>query len=342
MSKNLSYRPHLDGLRALAVLVVLSSHWLRDAGISDYFIHGRYGVDLFFVLSGFLLTSILLKQKNQGLSTFKAIKGFFVKRALRLFPAFFLMLFGLLAIDHFTNFWLWSEGNGIYYFTYTANFLFFFEGHQNPSLNHLWSLCVEEQFYLFLPWLILLFTRRTNAVLFSLLIGISLISMSVFDGIHRVMLHGNLSTLGLGVLLAYFYEPVKSLLENSVLRRSLILGFLLLSLLTSLIWPTPLHELFVGAFFALIVASANMNLDTSPWTLLDNRSLIFIGKISYGLYLFHRPIPHLLNATLLRLNLEFSPYLLMFTYCVLLLIITLFSYYFIERPFMKLKSRFDY
>ena len=127
MSKHLRYRGQLDGIRAISIFIVLLSHWLRDAGILNFNSSGRYGVDLFFVLSGFLLTSILIRQKKQNINRLKIIKGFFIKRILRLFPAYYLFLIGMIVINLVTGFWIWDDGFGAYYFTYTANFLFYFE-----------------------------------------------------------------------------------------------------------------------------------------------------------------------------------------------------------------------
>ena len=193
-----------------------------------------------------------------------------------------------------------------------------------------------------MPWLVLLFSKKTNLVFFSLAILISLIAVSAFDGLHRIMLYGNLSTLGLGVLSAYYFEQIKKLLFKAKLRNALFIVLIPLAFFTGMVWVNAIHELVIALLFSLVVITANMDLDRAPWKLLNNGTLSYIGKISYGLYLYHRPIPNLLNAVLLRLDLELHPYVLFFTYFVLLFMISIFSFYIIEKPFMKLKNKFDY
>ena len=99
MSKHFNYRGQLDGIRAVSIFIVLLSHWLVNAGFYDDNSFGRYGVDLFFVRTVFLLTSILIRQKEQNINKLKIIKGFFVKRILRLFPAYYLFILGMMLLN---------------------------------------------------------------------------------------------------------------------------------------------------------------------------------------------------------------------------------------------------
>ena len=151
----LGYIKQLDGIRAIAVLLVIVSHWF-PGGFASRYVLGSIGVDIFFVLSGFLITRILIAERlkfSAAPSTYsrlKSIKNFMVRRSLRIFPIYYLLLILLvLCANQFPNpvaqDWKW-------YFFYLQNILFYInQGWPGGKLSHLWSLAVEEQFYLFWP-----------------------------------------------------------------------------------------------------------------------------------------------------------------------------------------------
>jgi peptidoglycan/LPS O-acetylase OafA/YrhL len=150
------YYPALDGLRGLAILLVVVYH---NFGFIDVFFFGWLGVDLFFVLSGFLITDILLKTVGSA----DYLRNFYARRVLRIFPLYYLCLILFLVvlpnldvafdIKYYTDnqLWIW---------TYLQNWLYIFKDPaQTNTLNHLWSLAVEEQFYLLWPLVILLIRK---------------------------------------------------------------------------------------------------------------------------------------------------------------------------------------
>ena len=138
------YMPQLDTLRAFAVLLVIISHWMPAENILNrYLYNGISGVTLFFVLSGFLITGILLKSKEKidaGGSMKQALKTFYIRRSLRIFPLYYLVI--CIA-------WIFNESgireNFGWHFFYLSNFYFWKHWHWQEHLSHLWSLSVEEQ-----------------------------------------------------------------------------------------------------------------------------------------------------------------------------------------------------
>src|ERR1035438_4086358 len=118
--------PHINALRFVAILSTVLGHWFLVGGITDRsLLWGEYGVDLFFTISGFLITLNLLESKEQfPIKTTTKIKNFFVNRSLRIFPAYFSLLIILNIIQHVGNITVYLKGSGIYFFTYSSNFLF--------------------------------------------------------------------------------------------------------------------------------------------------------------------------------------------------------------------------
>ncbi|XXF76971.1 acyltransferase family protein [Myxococcaceae bacterium GXIMD 01537] len=292
------YRPDIDGLRAIAVLSVLAFHAFPEAAPG-----GFTGVDVFFVISGYLISSILLRDFEQGAFTYRT---FYKKRILRLFPALLLMLAACLLFGwrflfaeelgqlgkhvvagagFLSNFVLWSESG---YFDNVAD---------TKPLLHLWSLGVEEQFYIFWPLFLGVF-RRHGRRLLPLLVGLVLLSFCA-----------NVLVVGFDPVTA-FYSPVTRLWElllgsilahlslhrPEVLKRAppfqaaaglllILLGFLLTNRTHRFPgWWALLPA--VGAF-AFISAGPGAYLNRA---IIGSPPLVWVGRISYPLYLWHWPL----------------------------------------------------
>lgn len=353
MSKRLAYSPRLDGLRAIAALMVLFSHYFVELHGPD-FRYGGNGVQIFFVISGYLITMILLSQKNEAIvSRIKMTMNFIVKRALRLFPVYYVFLTGLVIISWQTGLWLTKEGTMWHYYTYTQNYLFLSEGFQSPLLNHTWSLAVEEQFYLFWPFIIFFIPRKAELpVLLTVFIGGVLSKIYFLNYFHAAgtvkgVTFMHFDTLGAGALLAYcmYYnvERIKAFLSRTSVYLFLA-GLLASAILTGLEYEDafflPLSLVLMSvALVYICTTSTKMPLNgmlASPW-------LVRIGKISYGVYLFHKPVPYFVNQLLLNLNvLDSIPAVVLFAiYTTLTLGIATLSWYLFERHFLKLKEKFD-
>ncbi len=351
------YFPALDGLRGLAILMIILHHnfdflsFTRPAWIS---------LDLFFVLSGFLITGILIKKRN----TFRFLWNFYARRILRIFPIYYLsiviFLFILpnlikypISLDYFiiNQYWFWLE---------IQNWLFILKPNGNNNfLNHYWSLALEEQFYLVSPWIILLIKLFQKII--SFLLGLLLVLLALrlalwnlhIDNISYINLYAftRIDGLCVGSLLAIFRSQGNFRITN--FNKILILLFLSLIFIVlplfKIIYNTklpylacclyPAIALFWGAIVWSSIHSGNM-----MYRIFNNRILIFFRKISYGLYIFHWPINRILQ---LRMEMFTNQQQLFWNNVILALISTsiailiyILSYYTFKRYFLGLKRYF--
>ena len=196
----------LDGLRALAVLMTLGAHFIPRVGIHEV-PYLWYGVDIFFTISGFLITGILLKMRNSE-QKHSDIKKFYFRRALRLFPAYYILILVFFFARNLGHLYIWNNNYNAYFFFYLPNWFFFFHPDQGSgSFNHIWSLGVEEQFYFIWPWLIIFLPlkRVVNIIVFVIIIAILFNVIFYKHAEYRMLPLNNLHTLGIGGLLAYYF-----------------------------------------------------------------------------------------------------------------------------------------
>ena len=342
----LGYRPALDGLRGIAILAVLAVHTHHIFGWS-ILKGGNVGVDIFFVLSGFLITALLLEewQVNGEIS----LKGFYWRRALRLVPALLVVLVSLyLFADVFLPI---GEAGATtrsipVAFLYASDFGLAFFQLRLGALQHTWSLAMEEHFYLVWPLFLVaalkLGASRKRLVVLTL-------SLAVASAIHRAVLHQ------LGALPVRTYYGIDTRADALLIGcaagmcvcwgflrarsfRSLIvpaIGFIILLMVATNYASSFMH---LGGFTLLAIAAAIVLvwvvLVPSSYLprLLEFGPLVWIGRISYGLYLWHYPI--FKASSLLRL--AWSQQL--FLAVLATLAMTCLSYYLIERPALRLKT----
>jgi peptidoglycan/LPS O-acetylase OafA/YrhL len=300
----LGYRPELDGLRAFAVLGVMAYHyWLNLAP------GGFLGVDLFFVLSGFLITRLLLEEVQR--SGRIKLGQFYSRRAARLLPALFLVC-AFVAIDALTVKTLGTASESlrgvVAALLYVTNWVGVFS-HTSLSLGHLWSLAVEEQFYLVWPVVMLLAIhhggvqtlRRTSMVLFavaSIQMAVrSLAGVSGFPTLYFSTDAHPMVMLMAGCSLACVADTITSS-QSRVMRfwtRVAAAPFVAVVAVLFLkagalhgIWYYRGGFSFVAVGFALVINRAL----TSDWVTapLRARPIVWVGRLSYGLYLYHIPI----------------------------------------------------
>jgi len=301
----MTYRPEIDGLRAIAVIPVVFFH----AGFST-FEGGFVGVDIFFVISGFLITNILLMEMET--KTFSFI-SFYERRARRILPALYFVIFACMP---FAWLLLWPTDmvdfsqSMVAVPTFWSNILFWQEasywdtaGELKPLL-HTWSLAVEEQYYILFPiFLVLVWSIRKRWVFFLIVFG-ALISLAVAHwGAFRspaatfYLLPTRCWELSLGAGLSCFLLYRKKLVRRVFLRRltNEVLGFLGLVLITYAIVffneGTPFPSLFtlvptIGA--ACIILSSTKQ--TVIGKILAVKPLVMVGLMSYSIYLWHQPI----------------------------------------------------
>lgn len=301
--------PVLDGLRGIAVLIVMCYHLEYLApGIHTLVKGGFLGVDVFFVLSGFLITSILLKEHDQ---TGKISLGnFYIRRTLRLVPAFWLFLIilyfagNVLLPREQTNF-IYSDDNFLYSLTYLMNW-HKATGALTGNLNHTWSLAIEEQFYI--VWSLILLkafgesrSRRQIAIGTSILVLILVVQRTVrtATGADIDLLYYSTDTridailIGCVASMVYCWKLIPSHFFRTNAFNRIFLASVLCCLTILMTFEHDNPTLFLGfiSLFSLSVAISIIWLVTREKTavhrMLEIRPLRWVGEISYGLYLWH-------------------------------------------------------
>ena len=292
-----SYRRDIDGLRALAIIPVVLYH-THLAGFGG----GYVGVDIFFVISGFLITGILAREIERG--DYSLIR-FYERRARRILPALFVMLAGVLAAAS----WLYVPGDfegvprsalaalgfvsNVWFFAHSG---YFAAPAEAMPLLHCWSLAVEEQFYIAFPWVLwLCATRaprwRVPAVALAALVsfGWAWAKQSSADGFAFYMLPPRAWELFAGALLALDAVPP---LRSRALREAASLAGL--ALIGFAVFSYDRHTVFPGVAALPPVLGAGLLLYSAPGTwvgrLLSAGPLVGVGLISYSLYLWHWPL----------------------------------------------------
>jgi peptidoglycan/LPS O-acetylase OafA/YrhL len=304
-----SYYPALDGLRGFAILGVLLQHNFSFLPVPKF---GWVGVDLFFVLSGFLITEILLQTKEQK----NFLSNFYIRRILRIFPLYYgsLILFFSFAplIGQFRDQYSYYSANQGMLWTYLQNWLYIAKPKldNHTVFSHFWSLSVEEQFYLVWP-LIILACNKTNRLVFFIyiaLFGSILFRFSTWtyfgNGNTNFLLQymTRIDGLCVGSLIAVWRTSPAQAVSKKLLR----LGITFLSLhiaallLSKTIFPNIPHftifgysTIAVSFGFLLNILIEKRNRLTK--FLFESKSIKGLGKISYGVYIYHWPIFVLFN-----------------------------------------------
>ena len=350
------YVKQLDSLRAIAVLLVVITHWFPENNKLTIYTSIFNGVDIFFVLSGFLITRILLQNRieseTSSISKSRVVKSFFVRRVLRIFPIYYLLIFLLLSFASTTGTDI--KSSFIYYFTYTSNIYFYNRQAWDGMLSHLWSLSAEEQFYIFWPWLMLFPKKSWLLPIIILSISIGVFSQLLLPGVD-ILTFACLDGFGMGAFLAWVIAFHPKFLERSKYIW-IILAFAGLGLQfvrvfsdsSSLLPSRTLTSLFTIWIIIEIIKPKNKSSFLFN-VILNNPMLIFIGKISYGVYLYHMFIPHYtyqflysFNTLTLSVSAMANFYLIRVENFLLLLIISYLSWIIIERPILSLKKHFEY
>jgi peptidoglycan/LPS O-acetylase OafA/YrhL len=379
MASQRSFKGHipvLDGLRGLAILLVLVAHFNGEEVLLNYFpslgpvlnklvLVGLKGVDLFFVLSGFLITRILIDSKESP----KYFTNFYVRRFLRIFPLYWGALFvvfyifpHIIAFDSAASelssnqWWLWC---------YLSNFpgSGFWDSSTTFKLGHFWSLAVEEHFYLLWPAAVFLFNVKTlkNVSVLWILVSFSAAILSELYRHSVWILHwstiNHSGGLALGALCAlalcedWEFHTIVSWAKKGFIFWGVL--FLLLTLVPRYIFNSTTSNLMnpITAFF--FVSLLILTLDAAPTSLIarffTSRVMIYFGKISYGLYVYHgilRPSFEEIFPRIMLINMMHSSVIGVIAYFFLTVGLTCaiasLSWYLYEKQFLKLKRYFEY
>lgn len=340
------YRKEIDGLRAIAVVPVILFH----AGF-DYFGGGFVGVDVFFVISGYLITTIILSEKEKG--TFSLL-NFYERRSRRIIPALFLVMLASSIVS-----WFWLSPSHMAEFSkslvavsiFSSNILFWTEsgywGVENElkPLLHTWSLAVEEQYYVLFPLFLMLMWRFRKRWIFGSFVLVALASLSLSHWAAYNKPTANfflLATRGwelaIGAGIAFYFLYRKPLMRSMLSHRAVgeLLSWLGLGLIAYSVFfyneSTPFPSLYalvptIGAALIIIFSYK----DSLSAKLLGSRFLVGIGLISYSAYLWHQPLFAFARHGSLQ---EPSP-VLFGVLSLLSLLLAFVSWKYVESPFRK-------
>lgn len=342
---NFKYMVQLDGVRLLAVTAVVIASWTNIGSTSQHY-HpiSSAGIDLFFVLSGFLLTGILFNSKEQAHhSRWQLLKLFYIRRMLRLLPLYFLLL-----IAGFVCATPSMREDVLWYLSFTGNFHIAWQEGGSSYFEHLWPMAVAVQFYLFFPIVVLFTPRRLYLTVFSGLIVWAILSrmlpyLQLNDDaqsaqVSSLFTPGCFDALAIGAILAYFHRYRPDRLQAILQRHYLYFGALLVFLLLSYFgWYMPNRTVFSIFCFWLVGMAATRGFTGRAQWLLENRVTVFLGKISFGLYMFHNLMPWLF--AMMGLEDSWATRLL---YPVATVLIATVSWYLYEKPVNDLRQFFEY
>lgn len=360
------YMPQLDALRGIAVLAVIVSHFGLGANwqwLAQSLDLGRLGVRLFFVLSGFLITYSLLEAQQKilmnGLSKQQALRQFYINRALRIFPIYYLVIAILWALD----FQQFSEV-GLESALYLANFdSVRYVGSPDQmqlahaSTAHFWSLAVEEQFYLLFPALVFFCKRRQLVWLIFLLISAAVawrfyfvfLSDIGFPFRNMLTLPGCLDSLCIGAALSLYATRDRTRQRpNPALLHALLIGAGILFVVLSALYVANMairpylviYDSVIAILFAFLIYHASKSREDRIGAVLNLAPLKYLGKISYGVYIYHPFAPHLIIgfASVVELNHLMSPGVMIALSYALSFAAAAISWHAVEMPLLRLKK----
>jgi peptidoglycan/LPS O-acetylase OafA/YrhL len=313
--------PSLDGLRAISISLVVAGHWAEVRYHSD--IAGAFanlGVRIFFVISGYLITTLLLNERAET-STI-GLREFYVRRAYRILPAAMAFMLPVFAI-------FWHELRW-YHMAAAALYLANFDFTHPWFLGHLWSLSVEEQFYLLWPGVLKKWYRHRVRIL----VGVVLLAPVYRVACHFLGLHGKADetfpavadVLAIGCLLAVFADQARRI--NKTLAIAMLAPVLLVPVyvgemrfhitagLLLVFWPV-MH---------LSIAGLLLHVVQRPYWFLNARPIVWLGKISYSLYLWQQMF-------------VFGQHARPWYFAFFALGLASASYYFVEQPMLRLRER---
>jgi peptidoglycan/LPS O-acetylase OafA/YrhL len=346
--------PQLDGLRALAVTIVVVTHFLPAH--PDVNVHAVACVHLFFVLSGYLITLILLKCRDDMMhkqaSLREVMAKFYVRRVLRIFPVYYAALIGVsltaaAPADHM----LW-------HYLYLSNFLFWWINDMVPPLSHFWTLGVEEQFYLLWPMMVLLcpVKRLSHLCLLAIFIAPAFRLAGEFAGlsdIGRFILPLScLDKLGIGALLAVLrWEGREAIIERFMPTAGAVGG-----VLTVLCFAVDYLGFRVGPYTGIqlchlphallgvwmVDRAAKGSFGGLFGSMLSCSPALFIGRISYGIYVYHFLMLGVTGWMIQQGWIANQASVVFVVALTLTMVTSVISWYCMERPLVSLKARYDY
>ncbi|WP_338875738.1 acyltransferase [Spirosoma sp. SC4-14] len=352
------HMPQLDSLRTFAVLLVILYHWFPAGEGINRLPNGTIGVMVFFVISGFLITRILLENRNRinaGQTTLgETYRNFFVRRVLRIFPLYYLAItFVWIAFPETSD----IDQHPLYYYLYGYNILLNKTGNWADILSPFWTLGVEEQLYLVWPWIVLLTPKSVLKWVIAAMIasGILFRAYGYWQGNpDGVLTPASFDAFGMGALWAWTITDQSELIPTLWKRLSQVsllalAGFFgLLTLPGDHIVVVLFQRFFISILSLFLIVRASVGIGGIAGSVLNTTGLQYIGRISYGIYVFHMMVPgfivpfvmKVINRLGLHISLGYWSHRLVSL--LLLLIVASVSWYLFEKPINELKRYFAY
>ncbi len=369
------YFPNLDGLRFIAALLVIIHHIELSKGemglanvfgdgvdanyqigTLESFVHviGKLGVVLFFSLSGFLITYLLMIEKERTNTV--AVGKFYLRRVMRIWPLYFLVvIFSLFVAPHIeflsipeydiatVQAHLWIKA--FLFLFFLPNLLMVGLG-IIPFAGQTWSIGTEEQFYLMWPWIMKKATNKMNvllAIITIYLVVSGLLNANLSDGYiyqlaRRFWGVFNIDIMAIGGVASVLVYEKRDILKLLFTKTTQYVNLAIIILLIGLGVHFPiLHFEIYGVLFTILI----MNLASNPKSILnlENKTLKYAGKISYGLYMYHSLVILIVLKTLQKMDM-YHDYLLYPLSVVFSVLLATLSYEFFEKQFLKLKKKF--
>lgn len=342
------YYQELDGLRGYACLAIMLFH-VSEFGILKTF---WIGVPVFFVISGFLITQILLLNKSSD----NYFKTFYFRRAIRIFPIYYIVLFCCVIFAIIGGF---NLSQGYYYLLYLQSFLISASDNLfcNSILQHTWSLSIEEIFYLF--WPLIIYYSKKNIIIYlciillilSMVYKINMFFLNKNEDLLFLSIFGNIDALMIGSILGYlslyksnfvyavkhnkwFFYFSSGLLFLLILTAGLFLKTTLIKIL--------LYEISILFSAVLIVYLCSDNPKPKVTFAFNNKIIISIGKISYGLYLYHYVIFRFFDSACFHYNIQINEISSIILKFIITFLIAIISWNFIEKPLLTFKTKYSY
>lgn len=338
----------LDGLRAVSILLVIIGHISHTDQFHEYkqyfeyFDWSDFGVHIFFVISGFLITTILLNEesKNEKIS----LKNFYTRRVLRIFPAYYFFIFCIYILGlHYDL--------GVKYFASSLTFttgLPVFSGTTGWTLGHTWSLAVEEQFYLLYPFFLVIIRKKAmrHFILFAGVLLFPFLRAYLYHAwfpkfTFSILYRGD--CIIWGCLLAFYTKEIKKIFEknNKLLGYAIFILFLCILILKIFsinfyagFLTVPFMITFQSLLAVLIITRYTILKPASSFVfrLLNNKTMVFIGMLSYSIYLWQQLViqPHSYDFFWATFPINI----------VIIFVLAWLSYTLIETPFLKLRKYF--
>ncbi len=350
--KKLKY-PSINGLRAISILLVLCNHLtMRDnlfAHLSSikllmpllaFLLDGQLGVNVFFVISGFLITSLMIQEEE--VENKISLKSFYIRRTLRIFPAYYFLLLVYFILQVF-NFIHIGASSWLTAITYTK----YFNWHNEWLTSHAWSLSIEEHFYLLWPLVFISgkIFRKRFALLLILLVPVIRVFIYFFpiSWLNEFTIFLRIDAIAIGCLFAIYKDEVIKKMSAHWLKLFLTALLFLFFLRYGPLLAAKINMGFIfiplgvthGTIANLLIATIMMYSVFGPkgiwFKILNNKIVNYIGLLSYSIYLwqqfFFNPNENLLTHFPINI--------------ICIFFMAVFSYHLIELPFLKLKSKFS-